>query len=60
MTDQELANDVRAKLQALRKAVEDARAAGLVVSVPTLAGHWLDTGTAPGEPSRWSFTRTSF
>ena len=59
MDDQQHANAIRSILSQLRKAIVDARAAGLTVQVPAMAGNWLDTGHAPGEPGYWVIKRES-
>ena len=57
--DQARANAIRSILSQLRQAIVSARAAGLTVQVPAMVGHWLDTGSAPGEPEYWSIKRES-
>ena len=57
--DQAHANAIRSILSQLRQAIVSARAAGLTVQVPALVSHWLDTGSAPGEPAYWSIKRES-
>lgn len=57
--DEALATAIRTKLGELRQAIVAARAAGLTVQVPALVSHWLDTGTAPGEPAYWTIKRES-
>ncbi len=56
-TDQEMADDIRAKVRALRDAIVVAREAGLKVDIPLLVGQWLDSGHAPGEPAMWEIKR---
>ncbi len=55
--DQEMADDIRAKVQALRGAIVLARAAGLQVDIPLMVGQWLESGHAPGEPAVWNIKR---
>jgi len=59
MTDQEHADDIRAKAQALRDAIIAAREAGLTVRIPLMLPQWLESGHAPGEPSAWTIKRSS-
>lgn len=59
MTDQEHADGIRKKAQALRDAIVVAREAGLEVVVPLLLINWLNTGHAPGEISQWVIKRRS-
>ena len=60
MTDQQHADDIRAKAQALYDACHSARADGLKVSEPLLYMTWLITGKGPGGPADWHISRSTF
>jgi hypothetical protein len=57
MNDQEHADNIRAKINELRKAIEEAEQAGLAVTPPLMLNQWLMTGHAPGEPAYWKIKR---
>jgi hypothetical protein len=59
MTDEEMAQDIRAKTQALYDACHAARTAGLEVTVPLLYLQWMISGHGPGGPSDWIIRRKS-
>ncbi len=56
-SDQQLAQDIRGAVQALRDAIVAAREAGLEVRIPLMLNGWLETGAAPGEPAAWTIRR---
>ncbi len=58
-SDQDMADDIRTKVQKLRDSIVSARNAGLIVEIPLLLVHWLENGNAPGEPAVWTIKRKS-